>query len=159
MASRSLGTLTLDLIANTGGFSQGMDRAGRIADARGRQIEREMKARAAAIDKTFKSLAAGIATAFGAIKLTQIVRDTADLADSLSKLSQRTGDSVEQLSRLQYAARLNDASNEDLNTGLRTLAKNMTDAAAGTGEARGAFEALGLTQDIQNGKFKSASRN
>lgn len=156
MASRSLGTLTLDLVANTGGFSSGMDRAGRIADKRTREIERQMKERAAAIDKAFSTVAKGLVSAFAAIKFVDAIKGAADFADRLSKLSQRTGDTVEQLSRLQYAASLNDATADELGNGLRALAKNMADTAAGTGEARSAFEALGLTQDIQNGRFKTA---
>lgn len=38
MASKSLGTLTLDLIAKIGGFESGMDRAARTADRRGKEI-------------------------------------------------------------------------------------------------------------------------
>ena len=38
MASKSLGVLTLDLIAKIGGFESGMDRAARTADRRGKEI-------------------------------------------------------------------------------------------------------------------------
>ena len=39
MASRSLGTLTVDLVAKTFGFEQGMEKAANTADKRMRQIE------------------------------------------------------------------------------------------------------------------------
>lgn len=38
MANRSLGTLTVDLVAKIGGFQQGMDQAARIADAKMRSL-------------------------------------------------------------------------------------------------------------------------
>src|SRR5690606_35889782 len=43
MATRSLGQLTIDLIAKIAGFEQGMDRAARTADKRTRDIERSFK--------------------------------------------------------------------------------------------------------------------
>jgi len=65
MASRSLGTLTLDLIARVGGFTAGMTEAERVADRKSRDIERAMKARAKAVETAWsgigKALTAGIA--------------------------------------------------------------------------------------------------
>lgn len=43
MASRSLGTLTIDLVAKTGLFEKGMDRAARTASQKMSQIERQVK--------------------------------------------------------------------------------------------------------------------
>ena len=62
--SRSLGVLTLDLVAKVGGFEQGMDRASRTADKKLRQIEREAQARAKAIEDAFATIGGGIAAAF-----------------------------------------------------------------------------------------------
>lgn len=44
MANRSLGTLTLNVVAEVGQFEKGMDRAQRAADKNARQMEREQKA-------------------------------------------------------------------------------------------------------------------
>lgn len=44
MANRSLGTLTLNVVAEVGQFEKGMDRAQRAADKSARQLEREQKA-------------------------------------------------------------------------------------------------------------------
>src|SRR5690606_21509137 len=49
MATRSLGTLTIDLVAKTGGFVQGMDKAAREADKRFKEIEKRAKMVGAAI--------------------------------------------------------------------------------------------------------------
>lgn len=43
MATRSLGQLTIDIIAKVAGFEQGMDRAARAADKRSKDIERSIK--------------------------------------------------------------------------------------------------------------------
>ena len=54
MASRSLGTLTLDLIARIGGFEQGMDRAARTATNRMGQIERSTQSASSQIVSSLK---------------------------------------------------------------------------------------------------------
>lgn len=68
MASKSLGTLTLDLLVQTGGFESGMERAERVANQRTRNIEKQAVERAKAIENAFgnmaRSLAAPLAGAF-----------------------------------------------------------------------------------------------
>lgn len=88
--------------------------------------------------------------------LIAAVKNVSDAADAMGKLSQKTGIAVEDLSRLDYAASLSDVTTDQLSTGLAKLAKAMADTAAGTGEAKPAFDALGLTQDILAGKFRNA---
>jgi len=91
MATRSLGVLTLDLIAKIGGFEQGMDRAARTADRKGREIERAMKERARAIEGAFKNIGSTIAGAFGGISLGAVImkftRETADASREQSQLA------------------------------------------------------------------------
>ena len=154
--STSLGTLTVDLIARTGGFEAGMDRAQRVADRRSRQIEREMKQRADAISAAFTKVATGVGAALGAIQFTSMVKGAVDTADALSKLSQRTGVVVEDLSALKYAASLNDATFADLGNALKGLSNRMLAAQAGSGEAAGAFAALGIKVTDASGKLRRA---
>lgn len=65
MSSRSLGTLTYDLIAKIGGFVAGMTEAERVADRKTREMERKSRARAKAMSdawsKASKLVTAGIA--------------------------------------------------------------------------------------------------
>ena len=60
MASRSLGTLTLDVIAQVGGFVAGMDKAERSSEKWRKQVEKNAKAVGTAIG-------AGLATGIAAI--------------------------------------------------------------------------------------------
>jgi len=60
VASRSLGALTLDIIARTGGMRAGMDQAARIAEDRSRKIERSMRRLGTAITGAF-ALVGGVA--------------------------------------------------------------------------------------------------
>lgn len=78
-----------------------------------------LQTQAAGLQRAF----AGIGVALGAGAFVGAVRSTIDLADNLNKLSQKTGIAVEQLSALKYAGELSDVSLEELQTGLRNLAK------------------------------------
>lgn len=154
MSTQSLGTLTLDLVAKTGGFESGMDRAARVADRKTKEIERQAKARAEAVQEAFTQMAAGIAAAWGTLNLVGSVKGAIDLADQMGKLSQRTGAAVKELSALNYAASLNDATLSDLEQGLKGLSNKMFEAAAGSGESAAAFNALGISVTDSAGKLR-----
>lgn len=154
--SKSLGVLTLDLIAKMGGFESGMDKAARTADKKLRQIEREAQARAKAIEEAFISIAAKVSAAWAAIDLVNSVKTMSNYADELSKLSARSGIAIAQLSALGYAAGLSGAAVEDLANGLKGLLKKMFEAQAGNGEAAGLFKALGISVVDVTGKLRPA---
>lgn len=67
MASRSLGQLTIDLIAKIGGFEQGMDRAARTADRKGREISRSAKQRAKETEEAWSKVGNVIGSVFASI--------------------------------------------------------------------------------------------
>ena len=83
--SRSLGVLTLDLIARTGGFESGMDKAQRTADKKLRQIEREAQARAKAIEDAFATIGGGIAAAFAGIQISDTVRQFFEFGNQIQR--------------------------------------------------------------------------
>lgn len=67
MASRSLGTLTLDLIAKISGFEQGMDRAARTADRKGREISAAARKRAKETEEAWANVGTAISAVFSSI--------------------------------------------------------------------------------------------
>lgn len=83
--SRSLGVLTLDLIAKVGGFESGMDRAARTADKKLRQIERDAQARAKAIEDAFATIGGGIAAAFAGIQISDTVRQFFEFGNQIQR--------------------------------------------------------------------------
>lgn len=85
MATRSLGSLTLDLIAKIGGFEQGMNRAARVAADAAKRIENENKRRAEAVQRAWASVAGVI----GGIGLAAIGRELIQLGDSYAQLNAR----------------------------------------------------------------------
>lgn len=97
-----------------------------------------------------------LASAFSATALTAGIKSVIDGADQLQKASQKYGVAVEQLSALQYAGKLSDVSLEAIGAGLKKLSVNMLDTAAGTGEAKEAFKALGIEVKNADGSLKSS---
>lgn len=151
MNTRSLGTLSLDLIVQTGGFESGLDKAARVADNQTRKMERLAQERAKSIESAFsnmaKNIAGPLAAALGADTFVGMVKGLADAGDQLQKLSTKTGIAVEELSKLQYAASLSDLGAEDLGTALVKLNRVMGDAAAGSKTATEALARFGVAPD------------
>lgn len=90
---------------------------------------------------------AGLGGAASVAGLLTVAKSAADTADAFSKMSQRTGESVETLSRLAYAASLNDATNKELEKGLLSLSKRMA-------EGNKAFDALGISVRSADGQLR-----
>ena len=75
---------------------------------------------------------------------TVFAKRTIDNMDAMSKMAQQAGVSVEALSSLGYAADLSGLNVQAMTRSLAVLSKGMADASAGTGEAKKAFDALGM---------------
>jgi hypothetical protein len=69
----------------------------------------------------------------------------ADMGSDILDMSQRTGVAVEALSELRYAAEQSGSGAEDLEKGLRTMSRNIIEAARGSASARRDLARLGLT--------------
>jgi lambda family phage tail tape measure protein len=155
MSANSLGTLSLDLIVQTGGFEAGMDQAARIADRKTRQIEQQAIQRAKAIELAFGNMAksmaaplAGAAIGLGGVaslsalksKITDAISGFADLKDAAEK----TGASVSNLSSLKGVAKIGDHDFAEVEAGITRLNKALhgtDDESKGAGKA---LAAMGL---------------
>lgn len=102
MASKSLGTLTLDLIAKVGGFVSGMDQAERSSEKWRKQVEKDAEAVGAAIGKTAVAIAAAVVGAgLSALAITKSVSESVVETDRWAK---SLGISTTELQKWQYAA-------------------------------------------------------
>ncbi|MBA1206532.1 phage tail tape measure protein [Pseudomonas fulva] len=98
MASRSLGTLTLDLIARIGGFQQGMDQAARSTQRSMAQVEQHADRASAAVMASFKTIAGAAAAYLGAQQVVEYsqawvgvqnrIKQVSDTFEDFSKQSQ-----------------------------------------------------------------------
>ncbi len=143
-----IATLTIDLNAKLANLQASFDKAAQLSEKSAKRMESAFKGAGTAL----AALGAGVALA----GIVASIRSVVDEADNFSKLSQRVGISAESLSKLAYAGNLSDVSLEQLQGGLLKLSKNMADTAAGTGEAKEAFAALGINVRDSSGNLKSA---
>lgn len=147
MASRSLGVLSIDLVAKTGGFEAGLDKAARTADRRMKEIERRAKQFGAVL---------GTALAAGAGLAVNELRKAIDNMDELSKAAQRVSLPTEQFSGLVYAGKLADVEVNTLVTSLGRLTKAQADAERSTSEQARVFDALKIATKDAEGNLRNS---
>lgn len=147
MASKSLGTLTIDLIARTAGFVQGMTKAERESKKHADAIRRQINA----LKNEFAGLAKGASLAFAAVAtgagaaLIRMTRQGLQSVDALSRFSDQIGVSTEALGTLRYAAQqMAGVSDQTFDMSLRRMTRRIAEAAAGSGAAQKSLQALGL---------------
>jgi hypothetical protein len=138
MASKSLGTLTLDLVARIGGFTAGLDKA-----------EKEARKRAKAIEEAFDSAAKGIGVAFGAMATAgvaafAILQDGLQQAASFQDLAEMTGASAEGLAGFAVAASTAGVSMDSIASASIKLTKNLVEVDDESKAAGAALKSLGL---------------
>jgi lambda family phage tail tape measure protein len=92
-----------------------------------------------------------LAIGYAALRVVRFVDDQLDAADALSKLSQKSGITTETLSALAFAGQTADVSIDQLGTSAKLFARSTADLARGSGDAAGAFKALGISAaDLKN---------
>lgn len=147
-----LAELSIDLVAKLANIERDLGKAATLAERTASRMESAFSGAASVIGSAF----AGLAGAFSVGAFASMVQSSIDAADALSKLSQRTGETVENLSKLQYAGSLADVSNEGLASSLKKLSKNMAEAVSGSGDAAAAFSAIGVAVTDSAGTLRSS---
>lgn len=143
----ALGRLNVILGLDSTEFTSGLSKADYQAKQRLDSIAKNAKIAGAAIGAAFVAAAAATALA---------VKKSIDNMDDMSKLAQSTGVAIESLTALGYAGDLAGVPIETLGANMVKLTKNMSDAAKGTGDAKDAFAAMGVSVTDANGKLKSS---
>lgn len=135
-----VGKLEIDLAAGVARLQTDVDKANKILSTGAQKMER---------------IAGGVASAFAALGVglsvgafANGVKNIANAADQMGKLSQKVGVGVESLSALKYAGELSDVSMESLSIGLKQLNKNIDEGDEG-------FKRLGINLQDANGRAKT----
>lgn len=89
--------------------------------------------------------------------LIDMTKESAKFADDILTMSMTTGQSAQQLQEFSYAAELIDVSVDALQTSLTKLTNNMQNAMNGTGDAKKAFEQLGIAVTDSEGNMRTAN--
>jgi len=142
----TLGSLNVLLSADTAQFSSAMEKAAYTADKNLQRIAFKGKVTVAAI--TTAIIASGTAIAVS-------VKNAIDHADKISEMAQAVGLTAEQLSSLEYAAKLSGLGIDDLGTSFRKFNKAIFDGANGVQASEAAFKSLGITITDNNGNIKN----
>lgn len=146
MASKSLGTLTIDLIAKVGGFTSGMDKAQRASEKWSRQVQKDAAATSAAllsVGGAVQALALSAGTAgFALLKSTSEQINAADQWAKSLKIS------TQELLAWQFAAEKAGIAGDNMADIFKDLSDKIGDAVLNkSGEAVDAFNALGLSAE------------
>ena len=144
----SLGSLSIDLAANTARLQSDLGKADRMFKSSADKMSKQ----AAQMGKVIGGVAAGLAT--GAF--ANWIKGAVDSADAAAKSAQMIGITTEALTGLQYAAGLSDVSTQTLNSSLLKFNKNIAAAANGTKAQAQAFSDIGVSVKDANGNLKTA---
>lgn len=153
MASKSLGTLTIDLIMETGGFIQGMDRAAREARSAQKDFIKLKQEISGHFSTIFNGIATGAGVAFTAVSFAigAAVKSAIEYGDKIDEISSRTKVSVASLQELDFAAVMNGLTVEDLN--VDKLTKAMSAAQEEGSKFAKLFSDMGVKFQEANGKL------
>ena len=146
MAGKSLGTLTIDLIAKVGGFVQGMDKAERSSQKWRDQVKKDAKEVGASI------AAIGVAAATAAVGIgvagLSIVKNTAQQVTEADRWAKSLKMSTQDLLSWQYAAEQDGLTGDNIADIFKDINDKVGDAVLNkSGEAAQALDTLGLSAE------------
>lgn len=151
-SSRSIGSLTVDLLLKYAGFEQGLDKAARTAKAKSKEIETGFTSAFKSVGAAVSGFVAGLATVQSAIAG---FNTAVDAADRLDELSARYDISTEKLSALGYAAKMTGGDLESLAGVIPKFSKNVAEAADASSKMGETFAALGVSVKDSNGNLRT----
>ncbi|MBL5919836.1 phage tail tape measure protein [Lelliottia amnigena] len=146
MSGKSLGTLTLDLIAKTGGFVSGMDKAERASAQWSKQVQDDAKKTSLALAAT-GAAAASAALGVGAAGF-QLLKSTSKQIAETDRWAKSLNISTQNLLAWQFAAEKAGVSGDQMADIFKDIGDKIGDAVLNkSGEAVDALNALGLSAE------------
>ncbi|EMG2211092.1 phage tail tape measure protein, partial [Klebsiella pneumoniae] len=146
MAGKSLGTLTIDLVAKVGGFVSGMDKAERASAKWSKQVQDDVaKSSAALAGIGAAAIAAGLAVGASGFQLLKSTSRQIAETDRWAKSLQL---STQELLAWQFAAEKAGVSGDQMADIFKDIGDKIGDAVLNkSGEAVDALNALGLSAE------------
>lgn len=144
--NKSLGTLTIDLIAKTGGFISGMNQAERASEKWGKQVQKDAETTSAAIAGTAAAaIAAG--AAIGAAGF-QLLKSTSKQIAETDRWAKSLNIATQDLLAWQFAAEKAGVTGDQMADIFKDIGDKIGDAVLNkSGEAVDALNALGLSAE------------
>lgn len=144
MASKSLGTLTIDLIAKVGGFVSGLSQAERASQKWRKQVKDD--AAAAAVAMTGFATAVSAAAIGAGVAGYNLLKTTSRQITESDRWAKSLNMSTQSLLAWQYAAEKAGVSGDQMADIFKDIGDKIGDAVLNkSGEAVGALDALGLS--------------
>lgn len=147
--SIKIGTISISLTAETASFQTGMEKASQVALNSSKNIEKSFNMMAGAIS-------AATGAAIGALGL--LIDKTEETVFAMQRMAAQSGTSIEQFSKLAYAAKLAGTPVEDMSRMLERISRSSFEAASGNKQAASAYRELGVSVTDAGGKFKTADQ-
>lgn len=146
MSGKSLGTLTIDLIAKVGGFVQGMDKAERSSQKWRDKVKKD----AAEVGSALAAIgtgAAAVAIGVGTAGIT-LVKNTSDHITATDRWAKSLKMSTQDLLSWQFAAEKADLTGDNIADIFKDINDKVGDAVLNkSGEAAQALDTLGLSAE------------
>src|ERR1035437_321381 len=143
-----VGTLTIDLRANTASFSQSMDKMSQLSAKTANDVNRSLE----------KTATAGAALAVGIVAATATLIETSVATiGSLNRLAQASGTTIDKFSALAYAAKVSHLEVDDMAKSMEKLAKSAFGAQNGNVALEKIFGRLGVSIKDSNGHLRHTS--
>jgi len=151
MADVLAGNLIVGIKAQLGDFKKQMDDASKKVAG----LKDSMEKARSGINTAGLAIAGAGATV--GVAMLAMVKSTATFGDNLNKMSLKTGESTKTLSGLAFAAGRAGTDIGTVEKGIKRAAANMYDASQGIGEAKGAFDELGISATNTDGTLRKGS--
>lgn len=135
----TIGNLIVNVLANTGGFGSGMQKAQKHLSGYEKSVAKAQK-----ITQTFTAVLGAVGLSFGASRLWGDLRQTMQQMDALAKTSDKLGIATERLAGLRFAAEQTGVESKTLDMALQRMVRRVAEAAQGTGEAVKALKEMKL---------------
>jgi len=145
----TIGSITVDLLAKTGSFETDVNRAAKLAEKRAKEID-------SAFSKLGVSIGLGLTAAGGAAVL--LGKNAIDQLAALDDAAQKTGASVENLSKIQQSTMAFNHNFEDVESAISRLAKGMASVDDETNKTNKALAALGISAKDASGNLRDPSQ-
>lgn len=140
-SSEDLAKLVVRLEAQTAKYDEALKKSRKELSSLKKQVDAVANA---------SRLAGQLVTAVFSSQVLAAAKQTVDFADDLGNLSQKLGTSVEDLSRLGYAAKMSATDMEEVTRGIEALNKSTI-----SGANKAALDALGVSARKADGSIKS----
>lgn len=153
----TVGTLTVDLIAQTASFNANIEKAAANLNNNASRMNRSIAGIQHGFDKA-AAAARGLSLLAAGGALVGLAKQSLDFASAIGETAQQVGVTAKELQVYRYAATQAGLTQEEMEAGLRKLTVSLGQASLGAKAQGEAFAALGISVRDSTGHVKTAGQ-